>query len=44
LADKGAEAMADRFLRGLKTDGLIDELIAKVQGRERAPQTTGGSR
>jgi lysophospholipase L1-like esterase len=44
LADKGAEAMADRFLRGLQANGLIDELIAKVQGRDRTRQTTGGSR
>jgi lysophospholipase L1-like esterase len=31
LADKGAEAMADRFLRVLRTTGLIDELMARAR-------------
>jgi hypothetical protein len=44
LADKGAEAMAERFLRGLRTSGLVDELIAKVRERARIPETTGALR
>ncbi len=44
LADKGAEAMADRFLRGMRTGGLVDRLIAKAHGRADIPETAGAAR